>query len=109
MIIVAILSREDYLESLNTLVGEDNTDEALQIIEDFTDTFDNLGTQNDNNDNENWKQKYEELDATWRQKYRDRFMNSQTTEEDVIEEQEDNVETDGELKEYDELFEEREG
>ena len=69
----------------------------------------NLGTQNDNNDNENWKQKYEELDATWRQKYRDRFMNSQTTEEDVIEEQEDNVETDGELKEYDELFEEREG
>ena len=105
---MAILSREDYLERLNTLVGEDNTDEALQIIEDFTDTFDNLSTQNDNNDNENWKQKYEELDATWRQKYRDRFMNSQTTEEDVIEEQEDNVETDGELKEYDELFEERE-
>ena len=106
---MAILSREDYLERLNTLVGEDNTDEALQIIEDFTDTFDNLGTQNDNNDNENWKQKYEELDATWRQKYRDRFMNSQTTEEDVIEEQEDNVKADGELKEYDDLFEEREG
>ena len=36
-------------------------------------------------------------------------MNSQTTEEDVIEDQEDNVESDGELKEYDELFEEREG
>lgn len=106
---MAILSREDYLERLNTLVGEDNTDEALQIIEDFTDTFDNLGTQNDNNDDENWKQKYEELDATWRQKYRDRFMNSQTTEEDVIEEQEDNVELDGEMREYDELFEEREG
>ena len=106
---MAILSREDYLERLNTLVGEDNTDEALQIIEDFTDTFDNLGTQNDNNDNENWKQKYEELDATWRQKYRDRFMNSQTTEEDIIEEQEDNVELDGEMREYDELFEEREG
>ena len=106
---MAVLTREDYLERLNTLVGEDNSDEALQIIEDFTDTFDNLGTQNDNNDNENWKQKYEELDATWRQKYRDRFMNSQTTEEDVIEEQEDNVETDGELKEYDDLFEEREG
>ena len=106
---MAILTREDYLERLNTLVGEDNSDEALQIIEDFTDTFDNLGTQNDNNDNENWKQKYEELDATWRQKYRDRFMNSQTTEEDVIEEQEDNVKSDGELKEYDDLFEEREG
>lgn len=106
---MAVLTREDYLERLNTLVGEDNSDEALQIIEDFTDTFDNLGTQNDNNDNENWKQKYEELDATWRQKYRDRFMNSQTTEEDVIEEQEDNVESDGEMKEYDELFEEREG
>ena len=106
---MAVLTREDYLERLNTLVGEDNSDEALQIIEDFTDTFDNLGTQNDNNDNENWKQKYEELDATWRQKYRDRFMNSQTTEEDVIEEQKDNVETDGELKEYDDLFEEREG
>lgn len=106
---MAVLTREDYLERLNTLVGEDNSDEALQIIEDFTDTFDNLGTQNDNNDNENWKQKYEELDATWRQKYRDRFMNSQTTEEDVIEEQEDNVASDGEMKEYDELFEEREG
>ena len=105
---MAILSREDYLERLNTLVGEDNSDEALQIIEDFTDTFDNLGTQNDN-DNEDWKQKYEELDATWRQKYRDRFMNSQTTEEDVIEDQEDNVASDGEMREYDELFEEREG
>ena len=53
---MAVLTREDYLERLNTLVGEDNSDEALQIIEDFTDTFDNLGTQNDNNDNENWKQ-----------------------------------------------------
>lgn len=106
---MAVLTREDYLERLNTLVGEDNSDEALQIIEDFTDTFDNLGTQNDNNDNENWKQKYEELDTTWRQKYRDRFMNTQTTEEDVIEDQEDNVESDGEMKEYDELFEEREG
>ena len=53
--------------------------------------------------------KYEELDKSWRQKYKDRFFNSETTPNDVKNDQEDDVKDDAEEKTYADLFVEREG
>lgn len=70
---MAIKSREEIMETLRTRIGEDTSDDALSFIEDVQDTLDSLS----NADNENWKQRYEDNDAQWRQKYRDRFFSNE--------------------------------
>lgn len=102
---MAILTKEQALQRLKDRIGDDVSDEALAIIEDFNDTFDDYETRS-KGDGENWKSKYEDLDATWRKKYKDRFF---TSPEEVKEEQEENVKDDGKTKSFDELFEKKEG
>lgn len=71
---MSVLSREDFLNKIQERVGEDTSDEALQFIEDMTDTFDDQATKI--NDTTDWKTKYEENDAEWRKKYSERFFHS---------------------------------
>ena len=40
------------------------------MFDDLSDTLD----ENKNTDNEDWKNKYEENDKMWRERYRDRFF-----------------------------------
>lgn len=112
---MAVLSKEDFLKAIQTRVGEDSSDDAMKFIEDMTDTFDSLTTASAG-DGEDWKAKYDELDKTWREKYKARFFegaNTQssnvTTSDEAKEEQETDVKEDGENISFDELFEEREG
>lgn len=105
---MAVLSKEEFMSRLQKRIGEDTSDEAMTFIEDMTDTFNDMETRSSGNDSE-WKQKYEELDKTWRKKYKDRFFNSETTPADVKDEQEEDVKDDAEEKTYADLFEEREG
>ena len=97
-----ILSKEEFLEKIKQIVGEDTTEESLGIIEDFTDTYNHL--EELSSGQEDWKAKYEENDKAWRQKYRDRFF-SNDTEETIDEGLEDE---DDEPLTFDDLFEERE-
>lgn len=75
---MAIRTKEEILESIRTRIGDDTSDEALALVEDVSDTMDSLS----NTEGEDWKTKYEENDAAWRQKYRDRFYNSEKNDED---------------------------
>lgn len=95
---MAVKTREEIMETLRTRVGEDTSDDVLSFIEDVQDTLNSLS----NNDNENWKQKYEENDAQWRQKYRDRFFSKGDNEEDTITEEESSSEN----LSYENLFKE---
>ncbi len=79
---MAIRTKEEILESIRTRIGDDTSDEALALVEDVSDTMDSLS----NAENEDWKTKYEENDAAWRQKYRDRFYNSDKPDNDEPEE-----------------------
>lgn len=92
---MAVKTKEELLTAIRAKVGEDSGDETLALIEDISDTIDSMN----NNDKENWKQKYEDNDAAWRQKYRDRFF-SATGDDDGVEEHEEKALT------YDELFKE---
>lgn len=74
---MAIVTKEDLLGRLNNRFGEDTSDDTLSLIEDISDTMDSLNSSS----NEDWRARYEENDAQWRQKYRDRFMNKEETEE----------------------------
>lgn len=67
---MAVRTTEELLASIRTRIGDDQSDEAIALVEDVSDTLNSMK----NDSNENWKQKYEENDANWRQKYRDRFF-----------------------------------
>lgn len=100
---MAIKSREDLLKSLNTLIGDNSTDENLAILEDVTDTLKDYEARTA--DQTDWKSKYEQNDADWRKKYRDRFMSGA----EIKDEQEEDVEEDSKPLTFDSLFKEREG
>lgn len=100
---MAIKSREELLKSLNTLIGENSTDENLVILEDVTDTLKDYESKTA--DQTDWKTKYEQNDADWRKKYRERF----TSGEEIKKEQEEDVEKDSTPLTFDSLFKEREG
>lgn len=105
---MAVLSREDYLARIQGKIGEDTSDEAMQFIEDMTDTFDDYASRV--GDKENWKAKYEENDKMWREKYKARFFSSNAdTPNDVLNEQKEDIIDDAETKDFDDLFIEREG
>ena len=77
---MSVKTREEILNSLNAIIGENNSDEVLTLIEDVTDTFTEL--ENQNNDNTNWKEMYENNDKEWREKYRQRFFSKSEDEPD---------------------------
>lgn len=108
---MAILNREEFMARLKERIGEDNSDEALSFIEDMEDTYNDLETKSSGNNDEEWQKKYDELDNSWREKYKARFFNSETTPDDVKKEQKKDVQEDGESGDvsFDDLFEEREG
>lgn len=101
-----IRNKEELLSAINTLLAENTSDEALGFIEDFTDTFTSFEGKEPSED---WKTKYDQLDADWRARYKERFFNPGVSPEEVIDEQKENVSDDGDKRTYEELFKEREG
>lgn len=77
---MAIKTKDELLELISTKFTEDTSDEALQIIEDVTDTMTDLEARA--SDTTNWKSKYEENDKEWREKYKSRFFDGDSTPED---------------------------
>lgn len=67
---MAVLSFDELIAKIKAKIGEDTSDESIELLEDVTDTF------NANNDGEKWKTKYEENDKEWRKKYIERFSGS---------------------------------
>lgn len=97
---MSIRTREELMALIKDRVGEDQSDEALAFIEDVNDTFADMEAKA-NGDKENWKQKYEENDKMWRERYRDRFFNSSSNEEEDLGDSEP-----PKTLTYDELFKE---
>lgn len=77
---MAIKSKEDLIAGIKAVIGDDTTDDSLALLEDVSDTFSNF--ESETKDKTDWKAKYNELDDSWRKKYRDRFMNGPADDED---------------------------
>lgn len=73
-----IKTKEEILNSIKEILKDDTSDSALSLIEDLSDTLDNAKTS----DETDWKTKYEENDAQWRQRYRDRFFSKSAQEDE---------------------------
>lgn len=102
---MAILKREELLEAVRTRIGDDDSDEAIQFMEDITDTVNDYEKRSSGYDE--MKEKYENNDKEWRRKYKARFYDgdgnvTQTVEEETVE-TEKVVE---EKEKFEDLFEE---
>ena len=99
---MAVVSKESLLEKIRDMIGTENTesDEIISLLEDLSDTFDDLSSQVSQAGD--YKKKYEENDAEWRKRYRDRFFYS--AEDDDY--KEDHNEDEVEKKTFESLFKE---
>lgn len=100
-----VLSREDLIGRIRDRIGDGIEDADISLMEDIADTYDDLKERA--GDGENWREKYDELDRTWRQKYIDRFNGKVESDADFVEEPDDADETILEYeapKTYEELF-----
>lgn len=100
---MAILKKEELINKLSAYIGEDNSDAAIEILEDVTDTLDAGGDADELiKEVEELKIKVEETDRAWREKYKARFLEGSADPDEPGEETEEEVE---EKTTYDELFE----
>lgn len=103
---MAVKDRDSILSAVKQMIGDNTSDEAIALMEDITDTITDYETKVA--DKTDWKSKYDEVDASWRRKYIERF--SGKTGEEIKNEQEEQIkDDDDEIRSFDELFTEREG
>ena len=95
---MAILSKDELIEKVKKYVGDRTDDETIEIIEDISDSI-------DSSDADKWKQKFEENDKMWRDKYISRFLEKKEDERDTPAEHEDEEK---EYNSFEDLFEEEE-
>lgn len=106
---MAVLSHDDFMSAIQDLAGDRADDNTLIMIENFTDTFNDLETRA--SDTTDWKTKYEQNDNEWREKYKARFFEGDagTNPADVMRDQKEDITVDGKDISFDDLFKEREG
>lgn len=95
---MAKLSKDELIEKVRKYVGDRTDDETIEIIEDISDSI-------DSSDADEWKQKYEENDKMWRDKYISRFVEKKEDEPDTPTEHE---EEEKEYNSFEDLFEQEE-
>lgn len=95
---MAKLSKDELIEKVRKYVGDRTDDDSIEIIEDISDSI-------DSSDADEWKQKYEENDKMWRDKYISRFVEKKDDEPDTPTEHE---EEEKEYNSFEDLFEEEE-
>ena len=103
---MAVLDRDNFFNRIRERLGDDDSEEALSYLEDMTDTWEDWEHRANREGEENWEEKYNNLDAEWRKRYRDRFFNTPDGAED---DQEEDIRDDGKVRSFETLFEEREG
>lgn len=88
---MAVVERDVLIQRIASVLSDPESDDSLSLIEDVTDTLD-AGS------NDDWKTKFEENDAAWRKRYKERFLKKPDKEPEIEDDDEK------EKKTYDDLF-----
>lgn len=94
---MAKLTKDELIEKVRKYVGDRTDDETIELIEDISDSIDSSAA-------DEWKQKFEENDKMWRDKYISRFLEKKEDELDTPTEHEEEKE----YISFDDLFDEEE-
>jgi hypothetical protein len=76
---MAVVDKAELIKRFSERFVDDTSDEVIQLTEDLSDTLNDY--ENRAKDEEDWKAKFEENDAEWRKKYKERFLNSSNSED----------------------------
>lgn len=71
---MAVVNKDTILARLRENFNDNDSDDVLGLLEDVTDTLNDYQSRLE--ENGNWKERYEQNDREWRQKYKDRFFNN---------------------------------
>lgn len=72
---MAVVNKDTIMERLRENFNDNDSDDVLGLLEDVTDTLNDYQSRLE--ENGNWKERYEQNDREWRQKYKDRFFNNE--------------------------------
>lgn len=86
---MAVRPNQELMEAIKKITGDNTSDDVITLLEDMQDTLNDYDTRI--KDSGDWKQKYEENDSSWRKRYKDRFYNGTSPDEDFINGQETTV------------------
>lgn len=75
-----IKTKEEILFALKDKLA-DTDDSTLELLGDITDTLDDFTAKT--SDNTEWRQKYDELDKSWRDKYKARFFSADENNKNI--------------------------
>lgn len=75
---MAVRSKDELMNRINAIIGDRTDDDALEFVADFTDTYDSLNKH----EGMYTKEQYDNLDASWRQKYKDRFFSGSADDDE---------------------------
>ena len=100
---MAVLDKDTFFTKLHERVGTDTSEESLSFLEDMSDTYNEL-EKRANGDGVDWEKKYNDLDASWRERYRHRFFGGDAGNPNSINSKNDPDEYDPENVGFDDLF-----
>ena len=69
---MAVVNKDTIMERLRENFNDNDSDDVLGLLEDVTDTLNDYQSRLE--ENGDWKERYEQNDREWRQKYKDRFF-----------------------------------
>lgn len=101
---MAVRTKEEILESVRAVAGEDAGDTVITLLEDVADTM--ADYDNRIRESGDWKAKYEENDAGWRKRYADRFYGRADGGDPPMPDEPVPDETEREIRSYEDLFKE---
>ena len=70
---MGVITKDELMEQVKGIVGENTDDTTLKFLEDLSDTFNDLETKAQG-DGEDWKAKFEQNDKEWRERYQQTFF-----------------------------------
>ena len=73
-------TKAEIIAELTAFIGENQSDEAVSLIENVSDSIDDTD-ENLREENNRLKQEKDDLDKAWRQKYIDRFNNEENKDD----------------------------
>lgn len=85
-----IKTKDEIISMISARIGEDNSDEAIGLLEDITDTLTDYETRTA--DSTNWKERFEANDKEWRDRYKERFMSGDPSKDETIIDEEEEPE-----------------
>lgn len=71
---MAVVNKDTIMERLRENFNDNDSDDVLGLLEDVSDTLNDYQSRLE--ENGDWKERYEQNDREWRQKYKDRFFNN---------------------------------